>query len=51
MAMPSENVAMPEKMQFPSGSGNNIVSGGCGGGGEFHYCLWWFVDKRDGFIG
>ena len=51
MAMPSKNAVMLGKMQFPSGSGNNIVSGDDGGSGEFHYCLWWFVDKRDRFIG
>ena len=49
MAMSLENVVMTEKMQFSSGGGNNIVRGG--DGGEFHYCLWWFVDKRDRFIG
>lgn len=49
MAMPSGNVVIPEKMQFPSGGG-----GGAGSGGseihQHHYRQQWFVDERDGFI-
>ncbi|KAK6921561.1 hypothetical protein RJ641_012068 [Dillenia turbinata] len=41
MAMPSGNVAVSDKMQFPGG--------GSGGGGEIHHRQW-FPDERDGFI-
>ncbi|KAK6931693.1 hypothetical protein RJ641_003486 [Dillenia turbinata] len=44
MAMPSGNVAISDKMQFPGGG-----SGGGGGGGEIHHRQW-FPDERDGFI-
>ncbi|KAK7368525.1 hypothetical protein VNO80_10551 [Phaseolus coccineus] len=47
MAMPSGNVVIQDKMQFPNG-------GGGAGGGEIqqhHYRQQWFVDERDGLIG
>ncbi|KAF8407563.1 hypothetical protein HHK36_006697 [Tetracentron sinense] len=40
MAMPSGNVVISDKMQFPSGGA---------GGGEIHHRQW-FPDERDGFI-
>ncbi|KRH58606.1 hypothetical protein GLYMA_05G138600v4 [Glycine max] len=49
MAMPSGNVVIQDKMQFPSGG-----AGAGGAGGEIHqphYCQQWFVDERDGLIG
>ncbi|KAK4261844.1 hypothetical protein QN277_004788 [Acacia crassicarpa] len=49
MAMPSGNVVIPDKMQFPSGGGGGAGSGGS----EIHqhpYRQQWFVDERDGFI-
>lgn len=48
MAMPSGNVVVQDKMQFPSGGG-----GSAGNGGEIHhhYRQQWFVDERDGLIG
>ncbi|XP_010271173.1 PREDICTED: uncharacterized protein LOC104607267 [Nelumbo nucifera] len=42
MAMPSGNVVISDKMQFPSG-------GGGAGSGEVHHRQW-FPDERDGFI-
>ncbi|GAB4828685.1 hypothetical protein Ancab_018350 [Ancistrocladus abbreviatus] len=39
MAMPSGNVVISDKMQFPSG-----------GGAEIHHPRQWFPDERDGFI-
>ncbi|PON60835.1 Alpha-ketoglutarate-dependent dioxygenase AlkB-like [Parasponia andersonii] len=42
MAMPSGNVVLSDKMQFPSGAGAG------GGGPEIH--RQWFPDERDGFI-
>ncbi|KAK9276729.1 hypothetical protein L1049_006265 [Liquidambar formosana] len=47
MAMPSGNVVISDKMQFPSGGGGG---GGGGGGAEIHHRQW-FPDERDGFIG
>ncbi|XP_027919072.1 RNA demethylase ALKBH10B-like [Vigna unguiculata] len=50
MAMPSGNVVIPDKMQFPNGGGG----AGGGAGGEIqqhHYRQQWFVDERDGLIG
>lgn len=46
MAMPSGNVVLPDKMQFPAGAG------AAGGGGEIHqpHHRQWFPDERDGFI-
>ncbi|KAF7808506.1 RNA demethylase ALKBH10B-like [Senna tora] len=38
MAMPSGNVVIPDKMQFPSGIH------------QHHYRQQWFMDERDGFI-
>ncbi|KAH1236567.1 hypothetical protein GmHk_08G021746 [Glycine max] len=53
MAMPSGNVVIQDKMQFPSGAGGG--GGGGGAGGEIHqphhYRPQWFVDERDGLIG
>ncbi|KAI9074098.1 hypothetical protein K1719_043943 [Acacia pycnantha] len=49
MAMPSGNVVISDKMQFPSGGGGGAGSGGS----EIHqhpYRQQWFVDERDGFI-
>ncbi|KAK7359507.1 hypothetical protein VNO77_01468 [Canavalia gladiata] len=49
--MPSGNVVIQDKMQFPSGGSG---SAGGGGGGEIHqhhYRQQWFVDERDGLIG
>ncbi|KAJ4961192.1 hypothetical protein NE237_021102 [Protea cynaroides] len=43
MAMPSVNVVIPDKMQFPSSVGG-------GSGGEVHHRQQWFPDERDGFI-
>ncbi|XP_057961287.1 RNA demethylase ALKBH10B [Malania oleifera] len=45
MAMPSGNVVIPDKMQFPGG-------GGGGAGAEIHqpHHRQWFPDERDGFI-
>ncbi|XP_052206022.1 RNA demethylase ALKBH10B isoform X2 [Diospyros lotus] len=48
MAMPSGNVVVSDKMQFPSGGG-----GAVGGGGEIlrqSHPRQWFPDERDGFI-
>ncbi|OIW18917.1 hypothetical protein TanjilG_25360 [Lupinus angustifolius] len=48
MAMPSGNVVVQDKMQFPSGVAGN------GGGGEMHhhhYSQQWVVDERDELIG
>ncbi|XP_019460076.1 PREDICTED: uncharacterized protein LOC109359835 [Lupinus angustifolius] len=48
MSMPSGNVAVKDKMQFPSGYAGNA------GGGEIHphhYSQQWAVDERDGLIG
>uniref|UniRef100_A0A5B6ZQ57 Hydroxyproline-rich glycoprotein family protein n=1 Tax=Davidia involucrata TaxID=16924 RepID=A0A5B6ZQ57_DAVIN len=47
MAMPSGNVVISNKMQFPSGG---VGAGGGGGGGEIHHHRQWFPDERDGFI-
>ncbi|CAJ1939050.1 unnamed protein product [Sphenostylis stenocarpa] len=50
MAMPSGNVVIQDKMQFPSGGGG--ASGGAGGEiQQHHYRQQWFVDERDGLIG
>ncbi|KAG2707606.1 hypothetical protein I3760_05G155100 [Carya illinoinensis] len=53
MAMPSGNVVLSDKMQFPSG-GSGVIggSGGGGGAGEIHqhYHRQSFPDERDGFI-
>ncbi|KAA8529874.1 hypothetical protein F0562_034522 [Nyssa sinensis] len=46
MAMPSGNVVISDKMQFPSGG----VGAGGGSGGEIHHHRQWFPDERDGFI-
>ncbi|XP_028767081.1 RNA demethylase ALKBH10B isoform X1 [Neltuma alba] len=49
MAMPSGNVVIPDKMQFPSGGGGGAGSGGS----EIHqhpYRQQWLVDEREGFI-
>ncbi|XP_027342059.1 RNA demethylase ALKBH10B-like [Abrus precatorius] len=55
MAMPSGNVVIQDKMQFPSGGGGGGGSGGGGGAGgeihQHHYRQQWFVDERDGLIG
>ncbi|KAG2701752.1 hypothetical protein I3760_06G058300 [Carya illinoinensis] len=50
MAMPSGNVVLSDKMQFPSGGSGGV--GGVGGVGEIHqhYHRQWFPDERDGFI-
>ncbi|XP_008220943.1 PREDICTED: uncharacterized protein LOC103320980 [Prunus mume] len=46
MTMPSGNVVLSDKMQFPSGGG-----GGAVGGGEIpQHHRQWFPDERDGFI-
>ncbi|CAL0329792.1 unnamed protein product [Lupinus luteus] len=48
MSMQSGNVAIQDKMQFPSGYAGNA------GGGEIHshhYGQQWVVDERDGLIG
>ncbi|XP_039023664.1 RNA demethylase ALKBH10B-like isoform X1 [Hibiscus syriacus] len=63
MAMPSGNVVLSDKMQFPapaaagsgSGGGSGGVVGGVGGGaggGEIHQhqLRQWLPDERDGFI-
>jgi hypothetical protein len=53
MAMPSGNVVLSDKMQYPSGGGGGAGgAGGGGGGGEIHqhYQRQWFPDERDGFI-
>lgn len=53
MAMPSGNVVLPDKMQFPSGGSGGVGGAGGGGGvGEIHqhYHRQWFPDERDGFI-
>lgn len=53
MAMPSGNVVLSDKIQFPSGGGGGVGgAGGGGGGGEIHqhYHRQWFPDERDGFI-
>ncbi|KAF5442933.1 hypothetical protein F2P56_035540 [Juglans regia] len=53
MAMPSGNVVLSDKMQFPSGGSVGVGgAGGGGGGGEIHqhYHRQWFPDERDGFI-
>ncbi|CAL0306047.1 unnamed protein product [Lupinus luteus] len=50
MAMPSGNVVVQDKMQFPSG----VAGNGGGGGGEMHhhhYGQQWVVDERDELIG
>ncbi|KAL4638017.1 hypothetical protein ACB092_03G120800 [Castanea dentata] len=44
MAMPSGNVVLSDKMQYPSGGGGSGASGG-----EIHHRQW-FPDERDGFI-
>lgn len=46
MAMPSGNVVISDKMQFPGGGGG----GGGGGAAEIHHHRQWFPDERDGFI-
>ncbi|KAJ7974774.1 Oxidoreductase, 2OG-Fe(II) oxygenase family protein [Quillaja saponaria] len=48
MAMPSGNVVISDKVQFPSGVGG----GGGNGSGEMHQHHYrpWFMDERDGFI-
>ncbi|XP_061373801.1 RNA demethylase ALKBH10B [Gastrolobium bilobum] len=51
MAMPSGNVVIQDKMQFPSGGGGGS---GAVGGGEIHqqhYRQQWYVDERDSLIG
>ncbi|XP_015868027.3 RNA demethylase ALKBH10B isoform X2 [Ziziphus jujuba] len=45
MAMPSGNVVLPDKMQFPTGPGAAGTAGG-----EIHHHRQWFPDERDGFI-
>ncbi|XVE91845.1 hypothetical protein REPUB_Repub01dG0046300 [Reevesia pubescens] len=61
MAMPSGNVVLSDKMQFPapsaSGAGAGGVAGVVGGGGgagggeiHQHHPRQWFPDERDGFI-
>ncbi|KAM0961049.1 hypothetical protein ACFX2I_020371 [Malus domestica] len=46
MTMPSGNVVLSDKMQFPSGGGGAAV-----GGGEIHqHPRQWLPDERDGFI-
>ncbi|KAF1888033.1 hypothetical protein Lal_00024045 [Lupinus albus] len=48
MSMPSGNVVVQDKMQFPTGCAGNA------GGGEIHphhYGQQWVVDERDGLIG
>ncbi|KAF4347978.1 RNA demethylase ALKBH10B [Cannabis sativa] len=45
MAMPSGNVILSDKMQFPNGAG---AVTGAGAGTELH--RQWFPDERDGFI-
>ncbi|XVE74564.1 hypothetical protein DITRI_Ditri12bG0027200 [Diplodiscus trichospermus] len=61
MAVPSGNVVLSDKMQFPSpatagaGAGDvsgAVVGGGGAGGGEIHqhHHRQWFPDERDGFI-
>ncbi|KAJ6898996.1 hypothetical protein NC652_025485 [Populus alba x Populus x berolinensis] len=51
MAMPPGNVVIPDKMQFPAGTGG----GGAAAGNEIHQHhpqrhQWFPVDERDGFI-
>ncbi|XP_021292693.1 uncharacterized protein LOC110422952 isoform X5 [Herrania umbratica] len=60
MAMPSGNVVLSDKMQFPAtaaagasgGGAVGAVGGGGGGGGEIHqhHHRQWLPDERDGFI-
>ncbi|XWS34362.1 hypothetical protein CRYUN_Cryun21dG0032800 [Craigia yunnanensis] len=58
MAMPSGNVVLSDKMQFPApsaaGAGGGGAAGAVGGGagGEIHqhHHRQWFLDERDGFI-
>ncbi|XWS22943.1 hypothetical protein CRYUN_Cryun29cG0079000 [Craigia yunnanensis] len=56
MAMPSGNVVLSDKMQFPApsaaGAGGAGAVGGGAGGGEIHqhHHRQWFPDERDGFI-
>ncbi|KVH96381.1 hypothetical protein Ccrd_001535 [Cynara cardunculus var. scolymus] len=45
MAMPSGNVVLSDKMQFPSGGGVGLAGGGVAGSG-----VGWYADERDGFI-
>lgn len=46
MTMPSGNVVLSDKMQYPSGGGGGAVAGG-----EIHQNpRQWFPDERDGFI-
>lgn len=51
MAMPSGNVVISDKMQFPGGGGG-VAAGGGGGGGEMFqpHHRQWFPDERDRFI-
>lgn len=46
MAMPSGNVVISDKMQFPASNGG--AAGGSGGNEIYH--RQWFPDERDGFI-
>ncbi|KAI3729724.1 hypothetical protein L6452_18388 [Arctium lappa] len=43
--MPSGNVVLSDKMQFPSGGGAGLAGGGVAGSG-----VGWYADERDGFI-
>ncbi|XP_024961835.1 uncharacterized protein LOC112502213 [Cynara cardunculus var. scolymus] len=45
MAMPSGNVVIPDKMQYPSGGAVGPAGGGAAGSG-----VGWYPDERDGFI-
>ncbi|KAI4313654.1 hypothetical protein L6164_026613 [Bauhinia variegata] len=49
MAMPSGNVVIPDKMQFPSGGGGGGV-GNAGNEIHQHHYRQWLVDQQDGFI-
>lgn len=44
LSMPSRNLIVSDKMQFPNGATAS------GGGGEIHHPGPWFPDERDGFI-
>ncbi|KAK9059968.1 hypothetical protein SSX86_020672 [Deinandra increscens subsp. villosa] len=48
MAMPSGNVVIPDKVQFPSGGA--VVPAGGGGGAAAGAGIGWYPDERDGFI-
>ncbi|KAJ9554043.1 hypothetical protein OSB04_018088 [Centaurea solstitialis] len=54
MAMPSGNVVIPDKMQYPSGGGGGGgavgPAAGGGGGGAAGGGVGWYPDERDGFI-